>query len=81
MEKVDISSNIPGQISNQKFESHYSKEKIEFEELIKAYRLINVPNFNMYLKDLWKVSSIIIIINLPRLCQKEVIDRCLELIQ
>ena len=32
-----------------------SEDKIDVEELIKDFKVVNVSNFSSYLKELWKV--------------------------
>ena len=59
MENIESLANL--RIDDLNLKTNISHEKVEFEELIKDYRNINIQNFNMYLKDIWKVSSFNII--------------------
>ena len=34
-----------------------SVEKIDFEDLIKDFKVLSIDTFTLYLKELWKVSN------------------------
>ena len=51
-------------------ESNQSVEKVDVEELIKEFKVLNVDIFATYLKEVWKVKS-----TNPRICHKEVMIR------
>jgi hypothetical protein len=59
MENIKSLANL--RIDDLNLKTNISQDKIEFEELIKDYRNINIQNFNLYIKDLWKVSPFNII--------------------
>ena len=37
-----------------------STEKIDFEDLIKDFKVLHIDNFQLYLKEVWKVNNYLI---------------------
>ena len=57
-------------------ESNQSVEKVDIEELIKEFKVLNVDIFATYLKEVWKVY-----ITKPRIYHKGVMIRTKALIK